>query len=100
MEVYLLIPLYLGLLFVACTWLWLLVCTFRQSIWWGLGSVIVPPLALWFAVRHARETVKPLVWIVAASVLAVSSAPLFIGYASSRRITAKNGQGVTTLVAY
>jgi hypothetical protein len=65
MEVYLLIPLFGGLLIVLGAWIWLLVCAFRQSIWWGLGSLIVPPWALWFAVRHGQHAIAPLVLAVA-----------------------------------
>ena len=65
MEVYLLIPLFGGLLVVACAWIWLLVRAFGQGIWWGLACSILPPLAFWFAMRHAHQAITPLVFLVA-----------------------------------
>jgi Leucine Rich repeat len=66
MAVYLLIPLYIGLLIAASAWLWLLACAFRQAVSWGVGSLVLPPLALWFAARHAQQSVRPLVLLVTA----------------------------------
>ena len=61
MEVYLLIPLFGGLLIVLGAWIWLLVRAFRQGVLWGFGSLIMPPWALWFAVRHGQRAIAPLV---------------------------------------
>jgi hypothetical protein len=68
MEVYLLIPLFGGLLVVACAWIWLLVRAFQQGVWWGLACSILPPLALWFAMRYSHRAVAPLVLVVAGGV--------------------------------
>jgi hypothetical protein len=64
MEAYLLIPLFGGLLITLGAWIWLLGCAFQQGVGWGLGSLFLPPVGLWFAARHAQETVKPLVLLV------------------------------------
>jgi hypothetical protein len=74
MAVYLLIPLYVGLLITACAWLWLLGCAFRQAVWWGFGSLVLPPIALWFAVRHSQQAVGPLVLLVTAGVIVAAPA--------------------------
>ena len=64
MEPYLLIPMIAGSLLAAGAWFWLLTCAFRDSIWWGLVSLCLPPLALWFATRRAQQTVMPLVLLL------------------------------------
>jgi hypothetical protein len=69
MEVYLLIPLFGGLLIVTCAWVWLLLCIFRQGVWWGLACLVLPPLALWFAVRAAQQAIGPLVLMVVGGAL-------------------------------
>jgi Leucine-rich repeat (LRR) protein len=74
MAVYLLIPFYVGLLIVACAWLWLLACTFRQGVSWGVGSLVLPPIALWFAARHAQQAIKPLILLVTAGVIVAGPA--------------------------
>ena len=34
---------------------------FHEKVWWGLVSLLLPPLALVFAVRHAQKAIVPLV---------------------------------------
>ena len=92
MEYYLLIPLYGGLLFVACTWIWLLVCAFRESIWWGLGSLFLPPLALWFAARYPQQTVMPLIVLVAGGVVVIGSALYLLAVPASVTSHKDSGQ--------
>jgi hypothetical protein len=40
-------------------WLWLLVAAFRQRFWWGLGVLLIPPLALIFLFAHWRKASLP-----------------------------------------
>ncbi len=74
MEAYLLIPLFGGLSIVLGAWAWLLVCAFRQGLWWGFVCLIMPPLALWFAARHAQQAIAPLVLVVAGGFLVTAPA--------------------------
>ncbi len=50
-----------GMTVSALAWIWLLIRAFRQSIWWGLGSLLVPPVALAFSLRQPPKSVGPLV---------------------------------------
>jgi hypothetical protein len=63
-----------GLAIAALAWIWLLVRAFQESRWWGLGSLLVPPLALLFALRHAQKSVAPLVLVIVGGLL--SAAPV------------------------
>jgi hypothetical protein len=42
-------------------WIWLLVRAFNQHVAWGFASLVLPPLALVFAWRHAQRSIGPLV---------------------------------------
>jgi hypothetical protein len=53
-----------GLALAVLAWIWLLVRAFQQHFWWGAFSLVVPPLALVFALRHAQKAVAPLVFLV------------------------------------
>ncbi len=53
-----------GLTITAFAWIWLLICTFRQSIWWGLGSLLLPPVAFIFSLRQPQKTIGPLVLFI------------------------------------
>ena len=85
MEAYALALLSSGLILAALAWIWLLVRAFQQNIGWGLGSLILPPLALVFALRHAQKAVGPLVvfvlggMIIAAPVSYSLLAPVDLG---------------------
>ena len=61
MEAYALDLLFGGLAVAGLAWIWLIVRAFQQKVWWGLGSLVFPPLALLFALRHAQKAVGPLV---------------------------------------
>ena len=39
--------------------IWLLVVAFRQTIWWGLGSLFIPIVALVFLIMHWGDAAKP-----------------------------------------
>jgi hypothetical protein len=69
METYAIPLLYGGLTLAALAWIWLIVRAFQEKIWWGLASLLLPPLALVFAVRHAQKANSPLVLFVLGGVL-------------------------------
>ena len=51
---------------------WLVVIAFKERIFWGLGLLILPPLALFFIVRHFRRVRGPiLIILLAVTVFAV-----------------------------
>jgi hypothetical protein len=76
MEAYAPAVLFGGLAFAAVAWIWLIARAFGQTFWWGLGSLLVPPLALLFALRHAQKAVAPLVLVVCGG-LAAAVPPLY-----------------------
>ena len=39
--------------------IWFLVVAFRQTIWWGLGSLFIPIVALVFLIMHWGDAAKP-----------------------------------------
>ena len=53
--------LYGGLALATLAWIWLIVRAFQEKVWWGLASLLLPPLALVFALRHAQKAIGPLV---------------------------------------
>lgn len=63
-----------GLAIVALAWVWLIVRAFRQRAWWGFGSLLVPPVALLFALRHPQRATAPLVAVVLGG--AIAACPL------------------------
>ena len=65
---------------------------FQQGAWWGLGCLLLPPLALWFAVRHAQQAVKPLVWLVAGGAFATSPAVYLLSVPVAPELRAKLGE--------
>jgi hypothetical protein len=50
-----------GLAIAAIAWLWLIVRASREGVWWGIGTLLVPPTGLVFALRHAQKAIAPLV---------------------------------------
>jgi hypothetical protein len=62
-----------GLAVALFAWFWLLVRAFRQNRRWGLGSLVLPPLGLFFVGRHPRKGIAPL--ILCMSSLVVAAAP-------------------------
>jgi hypothetical protein len=75
-----------GLAVATVAWLWLIVNASRQGVWWGLGTLLLPPVGLLFALRYAQKAVGPLVLylvgLLAASVPAfyVLAAPVESGH--------------------
>jgi hypothetical protein len=80
MENYAIEILFSGLTITVLAWIWLLMRAFRQSFWWGLGSLLVPPVALAFALCHPQKGVGPLVLLILGG-LAVAG-PLFYSVVS------------------
>jgi hypothetical protein len=72
MESYAIEILFSGLAIAALAWIWLLIRAFRHSIWWGLGSLLLPPLAFAFSLRQPQKTIGPLVLFILGG-LAVAS---------------------------
>jgi hypothetical protein len=70
MEAYATSLLYGGITLVVLAWIWLLVRAFQERTWWGLSCLVLPPMALVFALRHAQKTVSPLVLTVLGSFIA------------------------------
>ena len=63
-----------GLIIALLAWVWLLSPRISAGAWWGLGSLLFPPLALVFAIRHAQKAISPLVIFALGSML--SAVPL------------------------
>ncbi len=61
MDAYAIVILYGGLTLAALAWIWLLARAFTQHPAWGIFSLIVPPVALFFALRHSQRGIGPLV---------------------------------------
>lgn len=59
MSVIALILLVLGLAISLVAGIWLLVVAFRESVWWGLGSLLLSPVALVFVILHWQQAKKP-----------------------------------------
>ena len=79
MEAYAITLLYGGLALAVLAWVWLIVRAFQEQVWWGLGSLLLPPLALVFALRHAQKAISPLVVFVLGGLVTASSSFLFAG---------------------
>ena len=53
-----------GFTVAAFAWIWLLIRTFRQTIWWGLGSLLLPPMAFVFSLRQPQKAIGPLILFI------------------------------------
>ncbi len=51
---------YVGVVLLVLGSLWLLAVAFNESIWWGLGCIIVPFVSMLFIVSHFKECAKPI----------------------------------------
>lgn len=49
--------------------IWLLIAAFRQSIWWGLGSILLPLVWLIFVILNWDEAQKPFLCSLAGGIL-------------------------------
>jgi hypothetical protein len=72
----LLVPISLagGLTVAAIAWLWLIVRASREGVVWGLGTLLLPPLGLVFALRHAQKAIAPLVLFIVGILAAAAPA--------------------------
>ncbi|MEO8012128.1 MAG: hypothetical protein ABI650_10825, partial [Dokdonella sp.] len=61
----------LGLLLIAVGTIWIIVNAFGQSVWWGIGSLLLPFVALIFALMNFAENKLPLLLYIAGIVLFV-----------------------------
>jgi hypothetical protein len=52
--------------------IWIIVIAFQDSVLWGLGSLLIPLVALVFVIQHWEETKKPFLIEIGGIVLAVA----------------------------
>lgn len=65
---------YLGILVALIGGIWLLVVTFKESIWWGLGSLFLPIVGLVFVIMHWQISKKPFLIYLGGIILCVIGA--------------------------
>ena len=54
--------------------IWLLIAAFQTSVWWGLGSLLLPFVSLIFVIMHWQVAKKPfLISLVGAVLLLVAA---------------------------
>ena len=58
-----------GMVLGAVGYLWLLVRAFKQTIFWGLGLLIFPPLALFFIARYFHRVRGPILVMLVAMIV-------------------------------
>ena len=61
----------LGMILGVVGGIWLLVVTFKTSVWWGLGSLFIPFVSLIFVIMNWQATKKPFLIQLAGVVLVV-----------------------------
>jgi hypothetical protein len=66
--------LYVGGLIAFVGGIWLIVVAFKKSVWWGLGSLIVPFVGLIFAILNWQVAKTPFLVYLAGIVLCVIGA--------------------------
>lgn len=49
----------LGMILGVVGGIWLLVVAFKESVWWGLGSLLLPFVSLIFVIMHWQVSKKP-----------------------------------------
>ena len=54
--------------------IWLLVVAFQTSVWWGLGSLLLPFVSLIFVIMHWQVAKKPFLISVVGTVLLLFAA--------------------------
>ena len=59
--------------------IWFLVVAFRQSVWWGLGSIFIPFVSLIFLIMHWADAKKPFFVSLLGAVIIVVVAILMPG---------------------
>jgi hypothetical protein len=64
---------FVGLILFIIGGFWFLIAAFRESIWWGLGCLLVPIVQLFFLIVHWPEARKPfLLQLLAFAVIVVA----------------------------
>lgn len=63
--------------------LWIVINAFRKSIWWGLGSLIIPFVAVVFAIMNFAENKIPLAIYVVGIILLVVGMPSGASYGAA-----------------
>jgi hypothetical protein len=61
---------WIGLIVGVVGWLWLAWVALQESVLWGLGTLIVPCVALVFAIMYWEEAKVPFLVLIAGNVLA------------------------------
>jgi len=91
-----------GLAVAALAWIWLLARAFRQDRRWGLGSLVLPPVGLIFAVRHPRKGITPLILFLLSLLVAATPAlyTKFVPLNLGERDKLVNGQRHLTLTGW
>jgi hypothetical protein len=62
---------YIGCVMSIVAGIWLLVVAFKTSIWWGLGSLVIPFISLIFVFMHWQAAKSPFLWSLLGIVLMV-----------------------------
>lgn len=73
MEILALILLVAGIVISVIGGIWFLVVAFCESIFWGLGCLIIPFVSLIFLLLHWREAAKPFIVSLIGSALIVAA---------------------------
>ena len=60
----------LGLAIGGSGTIWLAILAFRDSVLWGVGCLLLPPVPLAYAMLHWPESWRPFVMAIAGGVLA------------------------------
>jgi hypothetical protein len=64
----------LGMILTVVGGIWLLVVAFQTSVWWGLGSLLIPFVGLVFVFMHWQPSKKPfLIYVVGFVLLAIGA---------------------------
>lgn len=71
---------YLGIALCLIGGLWIVVNAFRTNVWWGLGSLLIPFVALVFAIMHFAGNKIPLAIYVVGLILLVVGLPSMAQY--------------------
>jgi cytochrome c-type biogenesis protein CcmE len=63
----------LGLLIAVPAWLWIVVLAFKERLAWGLGTLLIPPVALVYGAMRVRACKVPLIMLACGLALRVSA---------------------------
>jgi hypothetical protein len=73
---------YLGMVLGLVGFIWLVVVAFKKSVWWGLGTLIVPFVGLIFAIMNWQTAKTPFLVYLAGVILYVFGAYKMAGSGS------------------